>query len=94
MAKKLYFGIGRWMEYNWNFEEGSRFSHYLRQKGLIYAEDMTKFMLIIFHRHLKQSPLNIDDLIKKMAEERKRKIKEEKEKLPVISTEKKIIPKN
>jgi hypothetical protein len=55
---------------------------------------MTKFMLIIFHRHLKQSPLNIDDLIKKMAEERKRKIKEEKEKLPVISTEKKIIPKN
>ena len=75
MAKKLYFGLGRWMEYNWNFEEGSRFSHYLRQKGLIYAEDMTKFMLIIFHRHLKQSPLNIDDLIKKMAEERKRKIK-------------------
>lgn len=94
MAKKLYFGLGRWMEYNWNFEEGSCFSHYLRQKGLIYTEDMTKFMLIIFHRHIKQSPLYIDDLIKKMADERKRKIKEEKEKLPVISTEKKIIPKN
>lgn len=32
MAKKLYFGLGRWMEYNWNFEEGSRFSHYLRTR--------------------------------------------------------------
>lgn len=94
MSKKLYFGLGRWMEYNWNFEEGSRFSHYLRQKGLIYTEDMTRFMLVIFHRHIMQKPLNIDDLIMEMAEERKRKIKEEKGKLPVISTEKKIISKN
>ena len=94
MAKKLYFGLGRWMEYNWNFEEGSRFSHYLRQKGLTYTEDMTRCMLITFHRHITGKHLNIDDLIKNLVEERKKKIKEEKEKLPVISTQKKIIPKN
>jgi hypothetical protein len=94
MAKKLYFGLGRWMEYNWNFAEGSRFSHYLRQKGLTYTEDMTRFMLIAFHRHLTEKPLNMDDLIKKLTEERKNKIKEENEKLPVVRTQKKIIPKN
>jgi len=94
MAKKLYFGLGRWMEYNWNFEEGSRFSHYLRQKGLIFTEDMTRFMLIIFHRHISQKELKSEELIAKLSDERKKKIKSEQEKMTVIQTEKKIIPKN
>jgi hypothetical protein len=89
MAKKLYFGLGRWMEYNWNFEEGSRFSHYLRQKGLTHTEDMTRFMLISFHRHINGKPLQTDELIAQFVSERKKKIQEEKDKMKVISIEKK-----
>lgn len=87
IAKKLYFGLGRWMEYNWNFAEGSRFSHYLRNKGLVYTEDMTRTMLILFHRHVLNKPLDVDSLIKKIAEERQKKIEEERKKKEVISIE-------
>ncbi|MBK8625923.1 MAG: hypothetical protein IPN86_10270 [Saprospiraceae bacterium] len=94
IAKKLYFGLGRWIEYNWNFDEGSRFSHYLRQKGLNYTEDMTRTMLILFHRHVLGKPLESDILIKKMVEERKKKIAEELKKKEVISEETKTKTKN
>lgn len=94
VAKKLYFGLGRWMEYNWNFDEGSRFSHYLRQKGLTYTEDMTRTLLILFHRQVVGNPLDADTLIKKMVDERKKKIESEKQKQTIIHTETKEKSKN
>lgn len=94
MAKKLYFGLGRWMEYNWNFEEGSRFSHYLRQKGLTYTEDKTRFMLIVFHRHLMNKPPDVDNLVKTLANERKKLNKIKEDKLEVISEEHRSVQKN
>lgn len=78
IAKKLFFGLGRWMEYNWNFVEGSRFSHYLRNKGLYDTDDMVTFMLISFHRHINNRPLDSDALLKKLAAERQKKIEEER----------------
>lgn len=80
VAKKLFFGLGRWMEYNWNFVEGSRFSHYLRGKGLFDTDDMVKFMLISFHRHVNNAPLDTDALIKKLVDERIKKMEEERKK--------------
>lgn len=94
MSTKLYFGLGRWMAYNWNFEEGSRLSHYLRQRGLIYTEDMTRFMLVSFHRHINNRPLESEHLILQFISDRNKKIKESQDKMQVISSEKKIIPKN
>ena len=94
VAKKLHFGLGRWMEYNWNFAEGSRFSHYLRQKGIIYAEDMTRFMLILFHRQVVGNPLDVDKLVKKIVDERTKKIEEERKTYEVIRTEVKLNSKN
>ena len=94
VAKKLHFGLGRWMEYNWNFDEGSRFSHYLRQKGLTYTEDMTKSMLILFHRHVLGKPLDADQLFKKVIEERQKKIEAEKQKQTIIHTETRLRQKN
>ena len=94
VAKKLHFGLGRWMEYNWNFAEGSRFSHYLRQKGIIYAEDMTRFMLILFHRQVVGNPLDVDKLVKKIVNERTKKIEEERKTYEVIRTEVKLNSKN
>lgn len=89
MVKKLYFGLGRWMEYNWNFEEGSRFSHYLRLKGLYYTEDMIRFMLATFHRHINQKPLESEKLIKQITEQRQKTIKAEQSKMEVLHSEKK-----
>ncbi|MBK9568129.1 MAG: hypothetical protein IPO37_24130 [Saprospiraceae bacterium] len=89
MVKKLYFVLGRWREYNWHFEEGSRFSHYLRLKGLYYTEDMTRFMLTLFHRHINQKPLDSEKLIKTFIDQRSIKIKEGQSKMEIIHSEKK-----
>jgi hypothetical protein len=87
-AKKLFFGLGRWMAYNWNFDEGSRFSHYLRQKGLIYTDDMVRCMIILFHRKISQKPLDEIRLIEELAEHRQQWIEEErKSRLKVVSEE-------
>lgn len=75
-AKKLHFGLGRWIIYNWNFYEGSRFSHYLKQKGLSHPDDMAKFVMICFHRHLNNKPLEEEELIKVLVDERMRYLKE------------------
>lgn len=87
IAKKLHFGLGRWMEYNWNFDEGSRFSHVLREKGLTYTEDMTRFMLITFHRYISGKPLDTDALIAKIVAERNKKIQEQRDKNQIIKVE-------
>jgi len=57
---KLHFGLGRWMMYNWGFYMGSRLSHYLRGLGLEHPDDMAKFMLVSWHRHLNEKPLEIE----------------------------------
>ncbi len=72
VSKKLHFGIGRWMIHNWNFYEGSRFSHYLKQKGLLHPDDMAQFVLITLHRNLNEKPLNEEEVIQMLAIERKK----------------------
>ena len=71
MSQKLHFGLGRWMEYNWNFEEGSRLSHYFRKKGIRYTEDITRCMLILFHRHVCGKTTDTDQLIQQTIVRRK-----------------------
>ena len=63
VAKKLHFGLGRWMVVNWYFYEGSRFSHYIRQKGVSFPDDMAQLVMRLFHRHLNDRPLMEDELI-------------------------------
>lgn len=84
VARKLFFGLGRWMSYNWNFDEGSRFSHYLRNKGLYDTDDMVTFMLITFHRNIMNKPLDSDNLLKKIIADRQKKNEEEKKKRETI----------
>ncbi|MBK8701050.1 MAG: hypothetical protein IPN29_16530 [Saprospiraceae bacterium] len=78
IARKLHFGLGRWMAYNWNFDEGSRFSHYLKGLGLFHSEDMIDFMLISYHRYLNQRPQQIEERIKNY-----RAMREKKDKMKV-----------
>jgi hypothetical protein len=94
MARKLFFGLGRWIEYNWNFQEGSRMSHLLRKKGLTHTEDMTYTLLVLYHRHICAKPLESDVLIKQVAEERKAKIALEKANATVVDSFRIQVPRN
>lgn len=80
VAKKLHFGIGRWMIVNWSFYEGSRMSKYLRELGLGHPDDMADFMIITFHRYLNEKDLGTKDL----AESFRKKRLEEWEKRKVV----------
>ena len=60
---KLHFGLGRWISHNWGFYMGSRFSHYLRELGLEHPDDMTKFMLVSWHRHLNGKPIEVEEQV-------------------------------
>ena len=73
---KLHYGIGRWMIQNWNFYGGSRFSHYLKQKGLLHPDDMAQFVLRTFHRHLNGLELNEKDLIAEFKDARKKGVRD------------------
>ena len=72
VCRKVHFGIGRWMIVNWNFYEGSRLSHYLKEKGLLHPDDMAQFLLRTFHRHLNKKDLEQKAIIEELAEERKK----------------------
>ena len=76
VCRKLHFGIGRWMILNWNFYEGSRLSHYLKEKGVLHPDDMAQFILRTFHRHLNGKELDQESIIEELANERKKIAKE------------------
>ena len=77
VSRKLHFGLGKWMMVKWNFEDGSRLSHLMRELGVTYPDDMIQFMIVSFHRHINGRPLDLEgratyynDLRKKLWEER------------------------
>ena len=75
VSKKLQLGIGRWMIVNWNFEEGSRLSHYLKQQGVLHPEDMSQFILRSYYRRLNDLPDNSEAIIEELAIGRKKSVK-------------------
>jgi hypothetical protein len=64
MARKLHFGLGKWISHNWNLVEGSRYSQYLKGLGLVFADEMIDFTLVSYHRHLTQKPQEIAERVK------------------------------
>ena len=70
-SKKMHFGVGRWMIVNWNFYDGSRLSHALKEKGILHPDDMAQFLLIALHRDLNGKTLDSEALINDLAEKRK-----------------------
>lgn len=77
VATKLRLGLGRWIEINWNFYEGSRLSHHLKKQGLLHPEDMSTYIIRTFHRKLMEKELNKEDLIEHLTNERRKKVREE-----------------
>ncbi len=70
-AKKLHFGLGRWMDVNWSFTEGSRLSHHLKKQGVLHPDDMTTYLLVLLHRTLNAKPLDNKEIVEKLAIQRK-----------------------
>ncbi len=72
LVKKLFFGFGRWLRVNWGFDSGSRLSHHLKGMGITHPEDMTKAMMIFYHRHLRGRDLAQKALATQLAEAREK----------------------
>ncbi len=72
VSKKLFFSFGRWITYNWGFYGGSRLSNYLRGLGIYQPDDMASFIMIAYHRNLKQEKLDIKGLIQYFEEKREK----------------------
>ncbi len=88
-AYLLHFSFGRWMSYNWGFYQGSRLSHHLKEEfGLTFPDDQARFILVAYHRLLKQKPLELDTLASTFLDFRKKKWEEHLEKGTVIHEEK------
>lgn len=87
VAKRLHFGLGRWMIYNWNFYEGSRFSHYLKEKGIHHPDDQARFVIVSLHRQLNQKDINEEGQILAFQVARE---KERLERIKVVKEETRI----
>lgn len=93
-ARKLHFSLGRWMTVNWSFYEGSRFAKYLRDLGVTHPDDMAYFTIVMYHRHLKKSPLDVKSLVVSIKEKRLEAAKARRSGGEVIEETKRIRPRN
>lgn len=71
VERKLHFGLGKWMIVNWNFYDGSRFSHYLKEMGVSHPDDMAQFTIVSWHRHLNGKELELAERARHYEEFRK-----------------------
>lgn len=79
-VQKLFFSLGRWMILNWGFEEGSRLSHHLRERGVYHPDDMARVLMTSYHRYLHGKPLELDEQVavirERLRKERLERIKQ------------------
>ena len=73
VVKKLHFGLGRWIRYNWNFYEGSRLGEHLKGMGVSHPDDMSTFLMMLLHRDLNGTPAMEKEIIAQLSEARKKK---------------------
>ncbi len=73
VIKKLHFGLGRWIRYNWNFYEGSRLAEHIKGLGISHPDDMSTLLMTLLHRDLNGNPANLEALVAKLSEARKKK---------------------
>ena len=92
VTSKLFFSFGRWMTHNWGFYNGSRLTVNLNSMGIYQPEDMSRFLMILFHRSLTQKPLAIKELLQSFHEKEKKQKEEKLKKGTVIYEETRIRP--
>lgn len=93
IAKKLHFGLGRWISVYWNFIEGSRYVEYLRQLGITDPDHMIQFTIVSYHRYKNNKPLNVEAQVERYKELREQKRQELLNRRELIHQEKRPIKK-
>lgn len=73
-ARRLHFGLGRWILINWGLEDGSRISHYLKERGIHHPDDMVRTIILSWHRKLNGVPIDLEGQVAEIA----KRIEEEK----------------
>jgi hypothetical protein len=86
VAKKLHFGLGRWMAVNWQLNFGSRLSAYLSNLGLMNEDEMTRFLLITYHRHIMKKDLQSTELARSIKEKREAEYRKQMKELHGIDS--------
>lgn len=94
IARKLHFGLGRWISVNWNLEEGSRYEHYLRALGLSKVDDMIQFTIVSWHRNLLGKELEIEERVATYQAKLKAEIEARKANSTLIKSESKQLEKS
>jgi len=84
-ADRLVMGLGKWMIVNWNFYEGSRLSHRIKGYGVSHPDDMAKFLIVSYHRYLRNAPLELEERGKSFYDTRKENQEKRNAKKKVIS---------
>ena len=93
-ADKLFFSLGRWIQVNWGFYGGSRFSHYLKGIGLSHPEDMARFVIITYHRNLSRVPLDVKPLVEGLVQTRQAAVLERRKAGEVLDEQVRQRPRN
>lgn len=80
-VQNVFFSFGRWININWGMEKGSRLTVALNNLGLTYPDDMVRFVMYAYHRHLNRREFSTEDLVTKVKDIRLVRQKEMKEEL-------------
>jgi len=93
IARRLHFGLGRWIAVNWNLEEGSRYEYYLKQLGLVKVDDMIQYTIVSWHRHLLGKEQQSAERIKAYQEQVEAELAARRERTQVVKEETRKLPK-
>ena len=83
VVERLNRGLGKWMISKWNFYEGSRLSHQMKQLGVSHPTDMSSFLIRTYYRQLNELSLNIEERASAIYEQRKKEQEERNKKKTV-----------
>lgn len=93
-ARKLYFSLGRWITENWGFYAGSRLSHFIRELGITFPEDMAQFIIVSYHRNLNRKELKVKEQVEYYKEKRRKEYEERLAKGTVLKEQTRKVDKN
>ncbi len=58
--------VGQWIRNNWGLWSGSQLKTYFIDLGVKHPDDMSGIIILCFHRHLNNKPMNLGKQIDKI----------------------------
>lgn len=66
---RYHHGLGVWLRNRWGLWQDSELRQFFTKKGVEHPDDMSRIILISFHRHLNKKDVALDELISYTAKE-------------------------